>query len=131
MSKEEAIAYIKELIELAKCSRYVKVELQKKEIKSIETVLGYVKELEEKIKRYEKYLDNKDKKFKEALENEYQERETDYILKQVIRDKIEEYEKRIIKMEEDDIGVGFTLGKEWSDLKAKVDVLQELLESEK
>jgi hypothetical protein len=31
-------------------------------------------------------------------------------------------------MEEDDIGVGFTLGKEWSDLKAKIQVLQELLE---
>jgi len=30
-------------------------------------------------------------------------------------------------MEKDDVGVGFTLGKEWSDLKAKIEVLQELL----
>lgn len=59
------------------------------ERQAIETVLNYIKELEAKIKRYEKYLDNKDKKFKEVLEYEYQERETDYISKQVIRDKIE------------------------------------------
>lgn len=44
----------------------------------------------ETIKRYRKYLDNKDKRFKEALENEYQERETDYIPKSKIKEKIEE-----------------------------------------
>ena len=33
-------------------------------------------------------------------------------------------------MEKDDIGVGFTLGKEWSDLKAKVEFGQSLLEKE-
>ena len=47
---------------------------------------------------------------------------------QKIKDKIEEYDKQRIKMEKDDIGVGFTLGKEWSDLKAKIEALQELLE---
>lgn len=50
---------------------------------------------------------------------------------QKIKDKIEEYDKQRIKMEKDDIGVGFTLGKEWSDLKAKIEVLQELLEERK
>ena len=47
-----------------------------------------------------------------------------------IKAKIEEYEKQIEKMEKDDIGVGFTLGKEWSDLKAKVEFGQSLLEKE-
>lgn len=47
--------------------------------------------------------------------------------KETIKEKIEEYEKQRIKMEKDDVGVGFTLGKEWSDLKAKIEVLQELL----
>lgn len=53
-----------------------------------------------------------------------------YIEVDKIRDKIEEYQKQITKMEEDDIGIGFTLGKEWSDLKAKVNILKELLEEE-
>ena len=43
----------------------------------------------ETIKRYRKYLNKKDKRFKEALENEYQERETDYIPKSKIKEKIE------------------------------------------
>ena len=51
-----------------------------------------------------------------------------YIDKDKVQKKIEEYDKQRIKMEKDDIGVGFTLGKEWSDLKAKIQVLQELLE---
>lgn len=49
---------------------------------------------------------------------------------QKVKDKIEKYDKQRIKMEKDDIGVGFTLGKEWSDLKAKIESLQELLEKE-
>ena len=53
-----------------------------------------------------------------------------FIPKQIVKDKIEEYDKQRIKMEKDDIGVGFTLGKEWSDLKAKIEVLQELLREE-
>lgn len=48
----------------------------------------------------------------------------------LVKEKIEEYDKQRIKMEKDDIGVGFTLGKEWSDLKAKIEVLQELLREE-
>ena len=53
-----------------------------------------------------------------------------YIPKSKVKEKIEEYDKQRIKMEKDDIGVGFTLGKEWSDLKAKIEVLQELLREE-
>ena len=49
----------------------------------------------------------------------------------LVEEKIEEYDKKRIKIEKDDIGVGFTLGKEWSDLKAKKQVLQELLEKRK
>lgn len=49
----------------------------------------------------------------------------------LVEEKIEEYDKKRIKIEKDDIGVGFTLGKEWSDLKAKIQVLQELLEKRK
>ena len=49
---------------------------------------------------------------------------------QKVKDKIEKYDKQRIKMEKDDIGVGFTIGKEWSDLKAKIESLQELLEKE-
>ena len=45
-----------------------------------------------------------------------------------MEEKIEELDKQRIKMEQDDVGVGFTLGNEWSDLKAKIQVLQELME---
>lgn len=51
-----------------------------------------------------------------------------FIPKSKIREKIEEYDKQRSKMEKDDNGVGFTLGNEWSDLKAKIQVLQDLLE---
>ena len=47
-----------------------------------------------------------------------------------IKAKIEEYKKQIEKMKKDDVGIGFTLGKEWSDLKAKVEFGQSLLEKE-
>ena len=50
--------------------------------------------------------------------------------KEKIKAKIEEYKKQIEKMEKDDNGIGFTLGKEWSDLKAKVEFGQSLLEKE-
>ena len=50
--------------------------------------------------------------------------------KDKIKAEIEEHEKQIEKMEKDDIGRGFTLGKEWSDLKAKIEFGQSLLEKE-
>ena len=53
-----------------------------------------------------------------------------HIHKDKIKAKIEEYKKQIEKMEKDDIGIGFTLGKEWSDLKAKVEFGQSLLKKE-
>lgn len=54
----------------------------------------------------------------------------DFISKNKIKAKIEEYKKQIAKMEKDDVGIGFTLGKEWSDLKAKIEFGQSLLEKE-
>ncbi len=51
-------------------------------------------------------------------------------VKDKIKAKIKEYKKQIEKMEKDDVGIGFTLGKEWSDLKAKVEFGQSLLEKE-
>ena len=50
------------------------------------------------------------------------------IPKSKIKEKIEELDKQRIKMEKEDNGVGFTLGNDWSDLKAKIQVLQELME---
>lgn len=47
---------------------------------------------------------------------------------QKVKDKIEELEEKRIKMEKDDIGVGFTLGEEWSDLKSKIKAYKDLLE---
>lgn len=65
------------------------------------------------------------------LEKDLFENGSNYVIpKQIVKDKIEEYDKQRIKMEKDDIGVGFTLGKEWSDLKAKIEALQDLLEKE-
>ena len=90
--------------------------------------------LENLITRY-KQLEEKNKKFYEGeiftakqLKNIEQNQKKYFINKQVVKEKIEEYDKQRIKMEKDDIGVGFTLGKEWSDLKAKIEALQDLLE---
>ena len=83
------------------------------EVQAIENLLkGYKEEKDLRI-HYENSLDNMERL---------------YIDKDKVKEKIEEYDKQRIKMEKDDIGVGFTLGKEWSDLKAKLQVLQELLE---
>jgi hypothetical protein len=45
-----------------------------------------------------------------------------------IKEKIEELNKERVKMEKADYGIGFTLGEKWSDIKAKIQVLEELLE---
>lgn len=90
--------------------------------RALENLLTRYKEQTERII----YLVNERKKLEELL---YMSNEN-YIEKSKIKEKIEEYNKRRIKMEKDDIGIGFTLGKEWSDLKAKIEVLQELLEEE-
>lgn len=50
------------------------------------------------------------------------------IPKSKVREKIEEANKEIKQMEQDDIGIGFTLGNRWSDLKAKVKGWEELLQ---
>ena len=81
-------------------------------------------------------LEKENKKLAEAICNEYElartqtEYEVNECWKSLIKEKIEELDKQRIKMEKDDIGVGFTLGKEWSDLKAKIQVLEELLKGE-
>ena len=63
------------------------------------------------------------------LEKDLFENASNYVIpKQKIRDKIEELEKQKIKIEEEDIGVGFTLGENWSNLKNKIKILKELLE---
>lgn len=93
-------------------------------------------ELREKVKQLEeenKTLNERNQylvKYRAKLEKELYESNENYIPKSKVKDKIEEYDKQRIKMEKDDIGVGFTLGKEWSDLKAKIEVLQELLREE-
>lgn len=92
------------------------------------------------LKENEELKEDRDK-FKKALgrritycnelEKDLFENSSNYVIpKQIVKDKIEEYDKQRIKMEKDDIGVGFTLGKEWSDLKAKIEALQDLLEKE-
>lgn len=83
----------------------------------IERYCQLEKEMEE-LKKYEEGY----KLLSYSLDN--------YISKDKLKAKIEEYKKQIEKMEKDDIGRGFTLGKEWSDLKAKVEFGQSLLEKE-
>ena len=105
------------------------------EINAIEHILSDYKRV---LKENEELKEDRDK-FKKALgrritycnelEKDLFENSSNYVIpKQIVKDKIEEYDKQRIKMEKDDIGVGFTLGKEWSDLKAKIEALQDLLE---
>ena len=105
------------------------------EINAIEHILSDYKRV---LKENEELKEDRDK-FKKALgrritycnelEKDLFENGSNYVIpKQIVKDKIEEYDKQRIKMEKDDIGVGFTLGKEWSDLKAKIEALQDLLE---
>lgn len=95
--------------------------LSEETITAIEKLINRVKELEESEQYlYDAYQDAGKKMFEysEKLEK----------LENRIKEKIEEYDKQRSKMEKADNGVGFTLGNEWSDLKAKIQVLQELME---
>lgn len=86
-----------------------------------------IQELEEENKKYiVKLTDEQYRKLVDSIKKEAKQE-----FEQKVKDKIEELENKIIKLEKDDIGVGFTLGKEWSDSKAQITVLQELLEGEK
>ena len=107
------------------------------EINALEHILSDYKRV---LKENEELKEDRDK-FKKALgkritycnelEKDLFENSSNYVIKkQKVKDKIEEYDKQRIKMEKDDIGVGFTLGKEWSDLKAKIEALQDLLREE-
>lgn len=93
-------------------------------------VLKENKELQEDRNKFKKAL-GKRITYCNELEKDLFENGSNYVIpKQIVKDKIEEYDKQRIKMEKDDIGVGFTLGKEWSDLKAKIEALQDFLEKE-
>lgn len=94
-----------------------------------------IEELKEDRKKYaEEYIHNNPWLYKQLNENYILRVETDGLCskkwEEKIKAKIEEYKKQIEKMEKDDNGIGFTLGKEWSDLKAKVEFGQSLLEKE-
>ena len=115
---EELLKAYKELKEIEESHRKENGELREK-----------VKQLEEENKTLNErnqYL----VKYRAKLEKELYESNENYIPVSLVKDKIEEYDKQRIKMEKDDIGVGFTLGKEWSDLKAKIEALQGLLQKE-
>ena len=110
-------------------------QILQEEYKALEHILSDYKRV---LKENEELKEDRDK-FKKALgrritycnelEKDLFENGSNYVIpKQIVKDKIEEYDKQRIKMEKDDIGVGFTLGKEWSDLKAKIEALQDLLE---
>lgn len=87
---------------------------------SIENLINRVKELEEAVDNFMQGKAYSTKQLEKLKKN--------FIPKSKIREKIEEYDKQRIKMEKDDNGVGFTLGNDWSDLKAKIQVLQDILE---
>ena len=106
-----------------------------------------INQLEQKNEEWQRaYQEEKDKQFELLRENKQLEEDNEqletikdeairrYNFETIpvskVKEKIEEYDKQRIKMEKDDIGIGFTLGKEWSDLKAKIEVLQELLREE-
>jgi hypothetical protein len=97
--------------------------------------VSLVKEKIEELQKENEELKEENESLQKAYDDCYCEykhyKQFDSIPKSKVKDKIEEYDKQRIKMEKDDIGVGFTLGKEWSDLKAKIEVLQELLREEK
>lgn len=101
----------------------IKKDIDKdKAIQAIESTINRYKELEEENRIFT--LEGSRVRLKMYIDK-------NYIPVSLVEEKIEEYDKKRIKIEKDDIGVGFTLGKEWSDLKAKIQVLQELLEKRK
>ena len=100
-----------------------------KECRALENLLTRYKQLEEENKELVRQYEYQGAK----MINEYMSFKNVkklFIPKSKVKEKIEEYDKQRIKMEKDDIGIGFTLGKEWSDLKAKIEALQELLRGE-
>ena len=132
-SIEKAIERLEYIDRTYSCNNYYSIW----DLKCIEIILSDYKRV---LKENEELKEDRDK-FKKALgkritycnelEKDLFENSRNYVIKkQKVKDKIEEYDKQRIKMEKDDIGVGFTLGKEWSDLKAKIEALQDLLREE-
>ena len=97
----------------------VESTLLDEEAMALEKLIKGYRELEAKVKRYEKYLDYKDKKFEKALEYEYQERETDYIPKSKIKEKIESCRRGLDDSNDGDFR---------HDLRQRIKILQELME---
>lgn len=119
---------------------YATLYSQEEQDKDIEILLKEYRQLQQIEKEHQKENGELRKKVKELEEAISKEHTLGYsqgiydcseAWKETIRKKREKYNKQRIKMEKDDIGVGFTLGKEWSDLKAKITVLQDLLEENK
>lgn len=135
---EEDIKKIEEIINWLKDSSYpYDISLTRDDIQSLENLIKGYRELEYKYNKALTDLSIETKRTNEenyrcslfAVENnDLKEKLADSIPKSQIKSKIEELDKQRIKMEKDDIGVGFTLGNNWSDLKAKIQVLQELME---
>ena len=120
LEKDASFHYVEDLLQ----------EAYKVILSDYKRVLKENKELKEDRDKFKKAL-GKRITYCNELEKDLFENGSNYVIpKQIVKDKIEEYDKQRIKMEKDDIGVGFTLGKEWSDLKAKIEALQDLLEKE-
>lgn len=77
---------------------------------------------------HEKYMQLYNKKIDTPIIEATEELLKQYIPKSKVKEKLEELKKQVKKMENEDIGVGFTLGKDWSDKKAKIQGYKELLE---
>jgi hypothetical protein len=102
--------FIEDLDELAPNEEFVLQDECKFQVKqSIENLIKRNKELESYYQCEANLLDK-------------------YVSKDKIKEKIEEIDKERVKMEKADYGIGFTLDDKWSDIKAKIQVLEELLE---
>ena len=127
MSDEEkkAIEDLKEVIDLYNDECLITTE---DDFKSIKILLNLIekqsKEIEELKEKDDANLAYYDQIYQNGIYTGQK------AVEEKIKAKIEEYKKQIEKMEKDDNGIGFTLGKEWSDLKAKVEFGQSLLEKE-
>lgn len=99
---------------------------------AIENLIARNKELKKLSENIKMFRDNNlssEIDYVIALKSNFMEYlKTDHIPKSKVSEKIEEANKEIKQMEQDDIGIGFILGNKWSDLKAKVKGWEELLQ---
>ena len=121
---EDFIKYFEAEAVSTKYRRNISITVGEDDIQAIENLIKGYRELEKRNKQCIKVLHEKDIYYQNAREFI----QDNSIPKSKIKEKIEELDKQRMKMEKDDIGIGFTLGNEWSDLKPKIQVLQELME---